>query len=760
VASNLVSTAERFVGRADELRRIERVCTVARDQGRGAVALVSGEAGIGKTRFCGEVAERARVAGLTVVTARCWGEGGAPPLWPWQPILAELGGGEAAGLLGSDIAVPTGEIAETSGTGDADRFVRFSAIVDALAAASAGAPACIVIDDIHAADAGTLLLTRFVARSIHRLPLVLVLSRRSREPPGDGFEARLLDGVEREAIPLVLHHFDLGEGTTFLAAQGLRQLAPDLVLTLLKVTGGNPLFLRRIAALGAPDPQRALPAGLRVAIDQALSSLSPATQRVLRASAVLGLSPAVSEAAAVAETDPAAVLDAVTEAMGAGLVTTAATGSPDRFAFTHELVRSALEEALSPGERLDTHAHAAAVVVGTDAWGRSAADSAIPPDRLARRARHALAAAPRSAADARLAVDACRAAARSMVDNFAYERADALLSAAVDLHRSSGLGDPPAELLVPWAQAALLCGRLGEARLRFDGATSSAERAGDPVLFAEAALGLGGHWLNEHRAPVERARVLGLQRAALDRLPPRHEALRCRLGARLAAENVYDGGPLEPVYEALAAARASGDSRALAEALSLCHHALLAPEFGRTRLELADELVRAAAEGGHGVLALMGLCWRAVDLFLLGDELAIRALEDLRARADALACQNILYIVDVLDVMLLIRAGRLDDAEAAAGAATTWASPSARSTPWAIWGRTRWRSAGSRAVTPRSSTPPRRWRRPRPWSRPSSASGPASRPSPPGPGTTTGHGPRLIVCARTTWRPSRARAPG
>ena len=211
-----------------------------------------------------------------------------------------------------------------------------------------------------------------------------------------------------------------------------------------------------------------------------------------------------------------------------------------------------------------------------------------------------------------------------------------------------------------------MCGRLGEARLRFDRATSAAESAGDPVLFAEAALGLGGHWLNEHRAPVDRARVLGLQRAALARLPASHEALRCRLAARLAAEDVYDGGPIEPVQDALAAARRSGDLGALAEALSLCHHALLAPEFARSRLDLADELVRVAAEGGHGVLGLMGLCWRAVDLFLLGHDRAIRALEDLRARADALECQNILYIVDVLDVMLLIRAGRLDDAEAAA----------------------------------------------------------------------------------------------
>jgi tetratricopeptide (TPR) repeat protein len=657
VAPNLVSAAERFVGRADELRRIDRICTAA-PEGRGAVALVSGEAGIGKTRFCDETAERARRAGLTVVTARCWGDGGAPALWPWQPILAELCGDEAARLLGSGTAATTVDAV------DADRFARFSAIVDALGTAAARAPTCVVVDDIHAADAGTLLLTRFVARAIHRLPLALILSRRNGEPSADSFEARLLDEIEREAIPVVLHHFDLDEATAFLADQGLRQLAPDLVIALLRVTGGNPLFLRRIAALGAPDPQRALPAGLRVAIEQALAALTPETRRILRASAVLGLAPAVSEATAVAEADLPMVLDAVVEAAGAGLVTSLPADAPDRFAFTHELVRSALEDALAPDERLDVHARAAPVVAGT-ARG-TATSTIVPADRLARQAHHALAAAPRSTADARIAVEACRDAACSMMSSFAYERADALLSAAVDLHHPASLGHPPAELLVPWAQAALLCGRLGEARLRFDRATSAAESARDPVMFAEAALGLGGHWLDEHRAPVDRARVLGLQRAALARLPNEHEALRCRLAARLAAEDVYDGGPIEPVLEALGAARRSGDLGALAEALSLCHHALLTPEFARPRLDLADELVRVAAEGGHGVLGLMGLCWRAVDLFLLGHDRATRALEDLRARADALECQNILYIVDVLDVMLLIRAGRLDDAEAAA----------------------------------------------------------------------------------------------
>jgi tetratricopeptide (TPR) repeat protein len=662
-------SAEGFVGRAHELGLVDAAWAVA-SRGRGSLTVVSGEAGIGKTRFCEEVADRAEAAGLRVVTARCWVDGGAPPLWPWQPILDELCGGDAADLLASDAG---------HGVVDRDRFARFAAVTDRLAEACARAPVCLVVDDVHAADAGTLLLIRFVARSLGRLPLALVLSRRRHEPAG-GTEARLLDEIEGEATAVALHPFDPAEATAFLAAHGLDGIAPDLVAAVVRVTGGHPLFLQRVAALGPPRPGEALPSGVRTAIDQARDRLDPEVRRVLGAGAVLGPVPLVAEAAAVAGTDPISVLDALAAATAAGLVTAEGT---ERFRFAHELVRAALEDGLDAAARLDAHARAASVVT---AGASVAAGTGATPERLARRAHHALAAAPRSAADARAAVAACEVAAEAMVHSFAYEQADALLSAAVALHDAPGLGPPTGGLLVAWAQAALRCGRMTEARERFDRAATVAQSEGDPRLLAEAALGLGGHWLNEHRTPVGKARVLGLQRAARAALPPRDpagaaagdagdagdgppdpdEGLRCRLTARLAAEAVFEGAPLEPLHEALAAARRSGDPTALAEALSLGHHALFDPDHTRSRLPMADELVRVASEAGLGVLALMGLCWRAVDLFHLGDPAAERALEDLRERANALACQNVLYIVDVMDVMLLIRQGRLDEAERAA----------------------------------------------------------------------------------------------
>ncbi len=611
----------------------------------GSLVVVTGDAGIGKTRLCQELTARARDAGIAVVMARCWDHGGSPALWPWQPILGELCGSDAVDLLVSDVDVPAGEH---------DRFARFAAVTDEIAAACSDRPSCVVIDDIHAADVGTLLLTRFVARSLHRLDLALVLTRRRSEPALASLEASLIDEIEREATLLTLPGFDLAETAEFLATYGLDDLDTDSLRVVLRATNGHPLFLRRIVASGISATEGAASHGLRAAIQAAISRMTPETQRVLKHSAVLGTTPSLPEAAAVSATAPASVMDAVAEAASAGLVT---EDGPDRFAFSHELLRSALEDALDGNERLAAHARAAAALGGTG--------PSVSADRLARRAHHALAAAPRSPDDAREAVAACQAAAQSMVDGFAYEHADTLLSAAVGLSEQSNLGTPPGELLVAWAQAALLCGRLAEAHVRFDRAAAVVERAGDPLLFAEAALGLGSHWVNgeEYRDPVERGRVLGLQRAALARLPDEQAALRCRLTARLAAEAVYDGGPADPVFEALEAARHCGDRAALAEALSLCHRAVFPPHEIRARLDLADELVDVASETGHGMLALMGLCLRAIDLFHLGDDRAFRALEDLRARADALACQSILYVVDVLDVMLLIRAGRLDEAE-------------------------------------------------------------------------------------------------
>ena len=137
---------------------------------------------------------------------------------------------------------------------------------------------------------------------------------------------------------------------------------------------------------------------------------------------------------------------------------------------------------------------------------------------------------------------------------------------------------------------------------------------------------------------------------------------------RAAAELVYTGrGSRSDVLAAVEAARRLDMPLVLAESLSLWHHTLLGPaNTGPDRMRVADELVRVAAAAGDDVLGLMGLLWRAIDLLLLGDARADRALTEVRVKADVLQVVAVLFVLDAIDVMRLLRDGRIEAAEQAA----------------------------------------------------------------------------------------------
>jgi tetratricopeptide (TPR) repeat protein len=616
---------------------------VAAERRRRRVAVVTGQAGIGKTALCRRASEQAEAAGYQVVWGRCWPDGGAPSLWPWHGILSELIGDHASRLLAAEEdAAPADDAIQP------ERFGRFLAVADRLTEACADRPTMVVVDDVHYADPGALLLTRFLARAIDRVPLVIVLTRRPGPPDHDN---PMLTDIESDAVTIALHGFDREETAEFLAAHGFGTPATHAVDALFRVTGGIPLHLSRAVASGASVTEEP---GIDRAVDDALHGLSPAARRVVTLAAVLAGATDIDEVAELTGEPASAVVDALAEAAIVGLGELDAT--TPAFTFGHELVRQAVRATVPASAQLDIHALAGDRLRGDP---RS--------ERQVRRAHHTLAAAVRSQADARVAIEACRAAAHAMRRAFDYERAADLLG---DAARHAERVSPPterADVMVDWAEAVLACGRFGDARDIFDRTVAAAEAAGDPVLLARAAIAAGGFWLNQHRGTVDRQSILALQQRALDDLPPDEHALRARLTVRLAAaESVYHGAPVEPVLMALAIARRTGDPTALAEALSFTHHVLLPPEHAPSRLAIAEELIEVASAAGDGLHALLGLMWRTIDLYLMGDAAAERSLVELRERADALACRSVLYIVAAIDVMRLLRAGRLADAEAAA----------------------------------------------------------------------------------------------
>src|SRR5262245_50563692 len=165
--------------------------------GSGRLFLLAGDPGIGKSRLAGEAAARARVRGVKVVWGRCWEAGGAPAYWPWvqalRAVVRGVGGEELRSQLGAGAPFVAQLVAERDlrwrlGPGapfvakggrevaerlrddrppppieaERARFCLFDAVAAFLRSAGAGQPLMVVLDDLHAADASSILLLRFV----------------------------------------------------------------------------------------------------------------------------------------------------------------------------------------------------------------------------------------------------------------------------------------------------------------------------------------------------------------------------------------------------------------------------------------------------------------------------------------------------------------------------------------------------------------------------------------------------------------------
>lgn len=626
------------LGRSVELQQLTNLLAAA-EQGATRLAVIRGPAGIGKTHLAQEFGALALSRGATWATGTCWHDGTAPALWPWREILHEL---QAPAALYEEHGALR------------DRFAHFLAVLEHLRHTSARTTTLAVVDDAHLADPASLLLGRFLAQA-RGLRLLLIFSVCDDDAPPRPETRELLADLTRRAVVLTLEGLAPDAVGAFLATAGAAPVEPGMIAALAALTRGNPLHLRNImledeCLAGWPH------GGLERAVARRLGLLSDDDRRCLGLGALLGVQLAAHELARIGSRSPVEVAECLTRARDAGLVLSSVDG---RWAFVHERVRQVALDALPLAARLDGHANAVALVSGRD------------PAQLARRAHHALAAASRSRDDARLAVQAAREAARALRAAAGFESAAVLLERAVALHAQAALDAPLATLAVEHAEAVLACGRLAAARPLFQRAADVAEQEHDLHGQARAALGLGGLWVGEHRPAADAERVLARQRRALRALPPEANVLRVRLTVRLAAEDVYRGGPVEPVLAGLTLARTSGDAHALAEALSLAHHALLTPEHTWSRLSLATELIAAAVEAGDGLLALLGSCWRTTDLFQLGDPSAGAALDDLRWRADALGCLGLLFIAHAMEVMRAIRAGEFARAEQAAAACAT-----------------------------------------------------------------------------------------
>jgi hypothetical protein len=239
----------------------------------------------------------------------------------------------------------------------------------------------------------------------------------------------------------------------------------------------------------------------------------------------------------------------------------------------------------------------------------------------------------------------------------------------MDSSRPDLAAGPSAELrsvLATGQRSLYFDGDLRASRDNFQLAYQLAELTGEVEAMAQAALGLAGLWVSEHRTVVGAAQLEERLGHVLSLLDPR-SSLALRIRARLAGEADYAAGEHARVLAVLGEARATSDSVALADALSLAHHCVLGPEHLHLRRALATELIRVSFRTGRRSDRLMGLMWQTVDSYAGGDPHAGRVLGELRDQLSQRDHPAVGFIVSALDVMLAIRAGKLDEAEALTG---------------------------------------------------------------------------------------------
>lgn len=271
-----------LVGREAPLALVQRSLLDARS-GRGGLLVVSGEAGIGKSRLVEGAEDQARELGLCVARGRAVDDPGCPPLWPWTRLARNRPG------LASALAA-----APESGVSAADaRFRLYVAAADALLADARPAGLLAVLEDLHWADRTSLLLLRHLAPELpHSTVLVLATHR---DGAARGLEDLLLGELGAGTAHLRLEGLTPADVTRWLAAEpslaGRSALAPALHAR----TRGNPLLLRLLAdalagseASTGPDLDRllALRPDLRSLVAGRVRTLSADARSVVEAAAV------------------------------------------------------------------------------------------------------------------------------------------------------------------------------------------------------------------------------------------------------------------------------------------------------------------------------------------------------------------------------------------------------------------------------------------------------------------------------------------
>lgn len=375
--TRMATSNQLLVGRSDELARLVDLLGLrAGGSGARSAVLLSGDAGVGKTRLLRALADEAAEAGWQVMAGHCLDFGDSELAYlPFSEAFGRLAAkspAQAEALVHASPAVarlmPGRRMLASDGstgqpTGRLDRSDLFEGVYLALGQLSAAAPLLVVIEDVHWADQSTRELLGFLFARRFTAPVAVVASYRSddihRRHPlrRHAAEWGRLPGVTR------MHLGPLGDRDV----RSLVRLLHPAVLTEGDVSGivaraeGNAFFIEELVA-AAERGDHAVPTDLAELLLARLDPLDEDARQVVRAASVAGRRIPHELLARVLDLAPEPLERALRACVEGNVLVPA---GEDGYAFRHALLAEAAYDDLLPGERVRLHsAFAAALSAG------------------------------------------------------------------------------------------------------------------------------------------------------------------------------------------------------------------------------------------------------------------------------------------------------------------------------------------------------------------------------------------------------------
>ncbi|HEY4091014.1 MAG TPA: AAA family ATPase [Luteibacter sp.] len=314
------------------------------DQGTGLTVLVSGEAGIGKTALVRRLVRDRAVEGDRVLWGSCEALFSPRPLGPIYD-MAHAFDAEVQGMLGVD----------------GSRARLFSAVLADLQQSCR--TTLLVLEDLHWADTATLDLVKYLARRIHPLRAMLLLTYRDDEI-GDRHPLQLVFGDLPADAAMRIPLLPLSE-------EGVARMAREsgcAVDGIFATTAGNPFFVTEVLRA------EGVPASVRDAV------LARAARQIPSVRALLDLVAIVPARIDIATVD--AVLAPMAEDISAALASGLITLTDGWYAYRHELARIAMEQALAAPQAAMLHAQMLAHLEAQNEDTPAPSQHAVPFARL------------------------------------------------------------------------------------------------------------------------------------------------------------------------------------------------------------------------------------------------------------------------------------------------------------------------------------------------------------------------------------------